>query len=123
MVTPGPVVITTAFIGFLVAGLPGAALAGIATFLPAYLLTVLPAPYFKRYGQRPDIAAFVDGVTAAATGAILGAVVVLGKRTLTDAPTWIFAIFALVALWRSKKSVNRSSCYSLRWWAWWCIHW
>jgi chromate transporter len=103
MVTPGPVVITTAFIGFLVAGLPGAALAGIATFLPAYLLTVLPAPYFKRYGQRPDIAAFVDGVTAAATGAILGAVVVLGKRTLTDAPTWIFAVVALIALWRSKK--------------------
>jgi chromate transporter len=103
MVTPGPVVITTAFIGFLIAGLPGACLAAIATFLPAYLLTILPAPYFKRFGQRPDIAAFVDGVTAAATGAILGAVVVLGKRTLTDVPTWTLAVVALLALWRSKR--------------------
>jgi chromate transporter len=103
MVTPGPVVITTAFIGFLVTGFPGACLAALATFLPAYLLTIIPAPYFKRYGQRPDIAAFVDGVTAAATGAIVGAVVVLGKRTLTDLPTWGFAVAALMALWRLKK--------------------
>jgi chromate transporter len=103
MITPGPVVITTAFIGFLVAGLPGASLAALGTFLPAYLLTILPAPYFKRYGQRPDIAAFVDGVTAAATGAIIGAVVVLGRRTLTDWPTWMFALAALLTLWRSRK--------------------
>jgi chromate transporter len=103
MITPGPVVITTAFIGFLVAGLPGAGLAALATFLPAYLLTILPAPYFKRYGQRPDIAACVDGVTAAATGAIIGAVVVLGRRTLTDWPTWVFALAALLTLWRSRK--------------------
>jgi chromate transporter len=103
MITPGPVVITTAFIGFLVAGFPGATVAAVATFLPAYLLTILPAPYFKRYGQRADVAAFVDGVTAAATGAILGAVFVLGKRTLTDLPTWIFALTALLILWRSKR--------------------
>ncbi len=103
MITPGPVVITTAFIGFLVAGFPGATVAAIATFLPAYLLTIIPAPYFKKYGQRPDIAAFVDGVTAAATGAILGAVIVLGKRTLVDIPTSVFALAALLALWRIKK--------------------
>jgi chromate transporter len=103
MITPGPVVITTAFIGFLIAGLPGASLAALGTFLPAYLLTILPAPYFKRYGQRPDIAAFVDGVTAAATGAIISAVIVLGKRTLIDWPTWMFALAALSALWRSRK--------------------
>jgi chromate transporter len=103
MITPGPVVITTAFIGFLVAGFPGAGLAAIATFLPAYLLTILPAPYFKRYGQRPDIAAFVDGVTAAATGAIIGAVVVLGRRTIHDVPTAFFALLALGTLWRSRK--------------------
>jgi chromate transporter len=103
MITPGPVVITTAFIGFLVSGFSGASLAAVATFLPAYLFTIIPAPYFKRYGQRPDIAAFVNGVTAAATGAILGAVVVLGKRTLLDVPTVLFALMAGVALWRSRK--------------------
>lgn len=103
MITPGPVVITTAFIGFLVAGFPGAGLAAIATFLPAYLLTVLPAPYFKRYGKNPSIVAFINGVTAAATGAICGAVVVLGRRTLTDIPTVLLAVGTLLVLFRFKK--------------------
>jgi chromate transporter len=84
MITPGPVLITVAFIGYLVAGLGGAVLAAAATFLPCYLFTVVPAPYFKRYGSRPRIVSFVEGVTAAATGAIGGAVVVLGRRTLLD---------------------------------------
>lgn len=82
MITPGPVVITVAFIGFLVGGFVGATVAAIATFLPCYLLTVIPAPYFKKHGKRPGIVAFVDGVTAAAVGAIAGAVVVLGRRTI-----------------------------------------
>jgi chromate transporter len=84
MITPGPVVITVGFIGYIVAGLSGASVAALATFLPCYLLTVIPAPYFKKYGKRPGIAAFVDGVTAAAIGAISGAVIVLGWRTLFD---------------------------------------
>ncbi len=66
MITPGPVVITVGFIGYLVAGLPGACVAALATFLPCYLFTVWPAPYFKKYGKLPAILAFVDGVTAAA---------------------------------------------------------
>ena len=82
MITPGPVVITVGFIGYLVAGFQGAVVAAVATFLPCYLLTILPAPYFKKHGKRPGIVAFVDGVTAAAIGAIAGAVVVLGRRTL-----------------------------------------
>jgi chromate transporter len=82
MITPGPVVITVGFIGFLVAGFSGATVAAIATFLPCYLLTIIPAPYFKKHGKRPGLVAFVDGVTAAAVGAIAGAVVVLGRRTL-----------------------------------------
>jgi chromate transporter len=82
LITPGPVVITVAFIGFLVAGLAGACVAALATFLPCYLLTVIPAPYFKKYGKLPAITAFVDGVTAAAIGAISGAVIVLGRRTI-----------------------------------------
>jgi chromate transporter len=82
MITPGPVVITVGFIGYLVAGLAGAVVAAIATFLPCYLFTVLPAPYFKKHGKRPGLVAFVEGVTAAAVGAIAGAVIVLGRRTL-----------------------------------------
>lgn len=84
MITPGPVVITVGFIGYLVEGLAGASLASLATFLPCYLFTIIPAPFFKRYGQRPGIVAFVGGVTAAAIGAICGAVVVLSRRTLLD---------------------------------------
>jgi chromate transporter len=84
MITPGPVVITVAFIGYLVAGLSGASIAAVATFLPCYFFTILPAPYFRKYGKRPGIVAFVDGVTAAAIGAISGAVVVLGQRMIVD---------------------------------------
>jgi chromate transporter len=100
LITPGPVVITTGFIGYLLAGLAGASVAAIATFLPAYLLTILPAPYFKKYGRRPGIAAFVDGVTAAAIGAISGAVVVLGRRSVVDLPTLIIMAVVLFLLWR-----------------------
>ncbi len=84
MITPGPVVITVGFIGFLIAGFAGASVAALATFLPCYLFTIIPAPYFKKYGKRPGIVAFVDGVTAAAIGAITGAVVVLGRRTIFE---------------------------------------
>ncbi len=84
MITPGPVVITVGFIGFLIAGFAGASVAALATFLPCYLFTVIPAPYFKKYGKRPGLVAFVDGVTAAAIGAISGAVVVLGQRTIFE---------------------------------------
>jgi chromate transporter len=105
MITPGPVVITTGFIGYLVAGLPGALVASAATFLPAYLLTVFPAPYFRKYGARPALAAIVDGVTAAAIGAIAGAVVVLGRRAITDIPTSLLAVVAMLILWKSPRRI------------------
>lgn len=105
MITPGPVVITTGFIGYLVAGLAGACVAAVATFLPCYLFTVLLAPYFKKYGKQPGIAAFVAGVTAAATGAIVGAVVVLGQRSLTDIPTVLIAVVTLGLLVQFKKKL------------------
>lgn len=98
MITPGPVVITVGFIGYLVAGVPGACVAALATFLPCYLFTILPAPYFKKYGKHPAIKAFVDGVTAAAIGAIIGAVFVLGKRQLTDVTSFIIAVTAVVVI-------------------------
>jgi len=103
MITPGPVVITVGFIGYLVAGFPGACVATLATFVPCYLFTVIPAPYFKKYGNHPGIRAFVDGVTAAAVGAIAGAVLVLGKRTLLDIPTVLIAITTAGVLFKFKK--------------------
>jgi chromate transporter len=103
MITPGPVVITVGFIGYLVAGFWGAVVAALATFIPCYLFTIIPAPYFKKYGKHPAIKAFVDGVTAAAIGAIAGAVLVLGKRTLTDLPTLIIALATAGVLFRFRK--------------------
>lgn len=100
LITPGPVVITTGFIGFLVAGFPGATIAAVATFLPCYLLTILPAPWFRKHGKRPGIAAFVDGVTAAAIGAITGAVFVLGRGSITDVTTAIIAVVTVGLLVR-----------------------
>jgi len=103
MITPGPVVITVAFIGYLVAGMSGANVAALATFLPCYLFTIIPAPYFKKYGKLPGVVAFVDGITAAAIGAIAGSVVVIAKRTIVDVPTAVVAILTIVLLWRFKK--------------------
>jgi chromate transporter len=104
MITPGPVVITVAFIGFLVAGLAGAVMASIGIFLPVYLFTIVPAPWFKRHRDNPQLKAFVDGATAAATGAITGAVIVLGARAIIDIPTAIIALVSLAVLWRFKLS-------------------
>jgi chromate transporter len=105
MITPGPVVITTGFIGFLVAGFPGACVAAIAMFIPCYLLTIIPAPYFRKHGKNPGISAFVTGVTVAATGAIAGAVVVLGRQSLHDIPTLLIGLITLAALWKLGKKL------------------
>ena len=103
MITPGPVVITVAFIGYLVAGLAGAVIAALATFLPCYLFTVVPAPHFRRLSQDPSIRAFVNGVTAAATGAIGGAAFVLGRRALVDWGAGLIALATLTLFWRAKR--------------------
>ncbi len=92
MITPGPVVITVAFIGYLVDGLAGSLIAALGMFLPTYLVVVLAAPYYRRFASNLQVRAFVDGVTAAATGAIAGAVFVLGKRALMDVPTVMIAL-------------------------------
>src|SRR5919201_855421 len=103
MITPGPVVITVGFIGYLVAGFPGAVVAALATFLPCYLFTIIPAPYFRKHGKKPAIVAFVDGCTAAAIGTITGAVVVLGKRSIVDVPSALLMILTVLALWKVKR--------------------
>jgi chromate transporter len=98
MITPGPVVITVGFIGYLVAGFPGASVAALATFLPCYLFTVLPAPYFKKISKNQSVKAFVDGITAAVVGALAGAVAVIGIRSISDLTSAIIAASALLAL-------------------------
>ncbi len=103
MITPGPVVITVGFIGYLVAGFPGATVAALATFLPCYLLTVLPAPYFKKIATNQSVKAFVDGITAAVVGALVGAVIVIASRSIKDIPTALIAIGATLALTYFKK--------------------
>ncbi len=103
MITPGPVVITVGFIGYLIAGFAGAAVAALATFVPCYLFTIIPAPYFKKYGKLPAVIAFVDGITAAAIGAISGSVIVLARRSVIDAPTLVIAVAAAALLWKFKK--------------------
>ncbi len=100
LITPGPVVITVAFIGYLVAGVAGAALAAVGIFLPVNFFTILPAPWFQRHRDNLQLRAFVAGTTAAASGAIAGAVVVLARRAIFDFPTAAIAIVGLVLLWR-----------------------
>jgi chromate transporter len=95
MITPGPVVITVAFIGCLVAGPAGATVAALAVFLPCYLLVVIPAKYFRRSIHDPRVRAFVEGVTAAAAGAIAGAGFVLGRRAIFDVPTVLICLATL----------------------------
>jgi chromate transporter len=98
MITPGPVVITVVFIGYLVARLPGAIVSGIGIFLPVYLFAVVPATWFRKHRENPQLKAFVQGATAAATGAIIGSVLILGQKALFDIPTITIAALSLVIL-------------------------
>ena len=98
MITPGPVVITVGFIGYLIGGMAGATVASFATFLPCYLFTVIPAPYFKKIAKIKSIKAFVDGITAAVVGALMGSVLVITGRTIKDIPTLLIAVVSLLLL-------------------------
>src|SRR6516165_10232655 len=103
MITPGPVVITAGFIGHLVAGPVGAVLAGAAVFLPCYLMVVVLAPYYRHVIKNRQVKAFVSGVTAAATGAIAGAVFVLGRRAIVDVPTALIGAVTLGVILSTRK--------------------
>jgi chromate transporter len=102
MITPGPVVITVAFIGYIVAGVAGATAAALGVFLPVYAVVILLAPSYKRWAKNPQLNAFVRGVTAAATGAIAGSVVVLARRSIYDWPTAVIAVISLGVLFKWK---------------------
>jgi len=103
MITPGPVVITVGFIGYLVAGFPGASVAAIATFLPCFLFTVILAPFFKKIAKNESIKAFVDGITAAVIGALVGSVIIIAMRALIDLPTIAIAVLTVFGLIYIKK--------------------
>lgn len=103
MITPGPVVITVGFIGYLVAGFPGACVAALATFFPCWLITVVLAPHFKRIAKDRRIKAFVDGITASVVGALVGAVIVIASRTVTDLPTALIAAGSAGLLFSGRK--------------------
>lgn len=103
MITPGPVVITVGFIGYLVAGFPGASVAALATFLPCFLFTVILAPFFKKIVKNESIKAFVDGITAAVIGALVGSVIIIAMRALIDIPTIIIAALTILGLIYMKK--------------------
>jgi chromate transporter len=103
MITPGPVVITVGFIGFLVSGFAGAVVAAAGVFLPCYVFTVLPAPYFKKIAKNSSIKAFVDGITAAVVGALVGSVFVIATRSIVDIPSAVIAILTILALIYIKK--------------------
>jgi len=102
MLTPGPVVITVAFIGYLLAGFLGATAAAVGIFLPVYLFVVIPFRWFDRISGNIRVKAFVDGVTAAAAGAMAGACIVLARRAIVDWPTIAIAVIALALIWRFK---------------------
>ena len=103
MITPGPVVITSAFIGFLVAGPVGAIVAAAAVFAPPCLIVLFGAPYYRRFAQNRQVSAFVQGVTAAAVGAIAGAAFILARRSLVDIATVVIALVTLAVLMFTKK--------------------
>lgn len=103
MITPGPVVITAGFIGYLLAGPVGALAAAWAVFAPPYFIVLFGAPYYRRFAQNRQVKAFVQGVTAAAVGAIAGAAYILARRSLIDAPTVMIGIVTLTILMATKK--------------------
>ncbi|MRX48437.1 chromate transporter [Pedobacter puniceum] len=103
MITPGPVVITVGFIGYLVAGFSGASVAAGATFLPCYLFTILLAPSFKKISQNQQIKLFVDGITATVIGALVGSVIVIASRSIIDLTTVMIAFASVLGLMYFKK--------------------
>jgi chromate transporter len=102
MITPGPVVITAVFVGYLVAGLAGATVAALGVFLPPFLMVVLFAPWIIRYRKHPAVQGFTKGATAAAAGAITGAAAVIATQVLVDAGTVAIFFVALLVLWRTR---------------------
>jgi len=104
MISPGPVVITATFVGYLVAGFLGSVVATVGIFLPSFLLVLVVAPILVRHRGNAKVQGFVKGAYAAAIGSILGASVLLGKIAVGDWLTVLIGVGCLVALFRWKVS-------------------
>jgi chromate transporter len=95
LISPGPVVIMATFAGYIAFGIVGAIVATAAVFLPVYLFVVVPGAFFRRYEQHPRLRGFIKGATAAASGAIAGAAIVIGGQVIGGALSLIIALVAL----------------------------
>jgi chromate transporter len=104
MISPGPVVITATFVGYLVAGFWGATVSTVGIFLPSFLFVLIVAPILVRHRAQPDVRGFVKGAYAAAIGTILGASVLLGKIAIGDWLTAFIALLSFLILFRWKVS-------------------
>ncbi len=102
MLSPGPVVITATFVGYLVAGLWGSVVSTIGIFLPSFLLVLVVAPMLIRHRDNRNVQGFVKGAYAAAIGTILGAGVLLGRIAIGDWLTALITVVSMVALVRWK---------------------
>jgi chromate transporter len=104
MISPGPVVITATFVGYLVAGFWGSLVSTIGIFLPSFLLVLIAAPLLARHRGNPNVQGFVKGAYAAAIGTILGACILLGRIAVGDWLTALIGIVSLAVLFRWKVS-------------------
>ncbi|WP_074127628.1 chromate efflux transporter [Bradyrhizobium sp. NAS96.2] len=102
MMSPGPVVITATFVGYLVAGFWGSLISTIGIFLPSFLIVLIVAPLLARHRKNPNVQGFVRGAYAAAIGTILGACFLLGKVAIGDWLTAFVGILSLAVLFRWK---------------------
>jgi chromate transporter len=104
MISPGPVVITATFVGYLVAGFWGSLVSTVGIFLPSFLLVLIVAPLLARHRGNENVQGFVKGAYAAAIGTILGACILLGKIAIGDWLTIALGAFSLIVLFRWKVS-------------------
>jgi chromate transporter len=104
MISPGPVVITATFVGYLVAGFWGSLVATVGIFLPSFIFILVVAPLLARHGKNPNVQGFVRGAYGAAIGTILGACILLGKIAIGDWLTALIGVVSLAVLFRWKVS-------------------
>lgn len=100
--TPGPVLSTATFIGYILGGVPGAAVATVAIFLPSFFYVGMLAPVLFGLRQSPWVAAFLDSVNASAVALMAGVTVRLGADALRNWIAWVIAVSALLVLLRWK---------------------
>src|SRR5262249_12492342 len=106
MISPGPVVITATFVGYLVAGFWGSLVSTVGIFLPSFILVLVAAPLLAKYRENPNVQGFVKGAYGAAIGTILGACILLGRIAIGDWLTALIAAASLAALfmWKFHKA-------------------